>query len=114
MSIADYPDMTYLIVNGHTFEVVDGVAREAIANFPIKKIVSEDASNAVALRDLDSGSYVLEGKFKPYAGATGIFAFASALLVNIIKGSEKSSVQVFYPTNNCVQFLATQPCRYHR
>ena len=88
-----------------SFEVVDSVAREAIGNFPIKKIVSESADTGPVLRSLDSGSYVLHGKFRAYNGATGVLSFSSALMVNIIKSSSKSSVQIFYPVNNCIQFL---------
>lgn len=88
-----------------SFEVVDSVAREAIENFPIKKIVSDSADTAPVLRSLESGTYVLQGKFRAYTGATSVLGFSSALMVNVIKSTAKSSVQVFYPVNNCVQFL---------
>jgi len=101
-------EMKYLILENEEYEVVDGAAREAIeqlkAGSVIQKIVS-DAPDAVALRDLDSGTYVLQGKFIAFTGSTSILGFSSSLLVNIIKGTSKSSVQIFYPTNNCVQFL---------
>lgn len=97
--------MSYLTINGTTYEVADEAARAAVENFPITKIVSESADTAPVLRSLDSGSYVLQGKFRAYTGATGVLSFSSALMVNVIKATSKSSVQVFYPVNNCVQFL---------
>lgn len=102
-------EMKYLVLESEEYEIVDGAAREAIErltnNLAIIKIVSEDSENPVALRDLDSGTYVLQGKFIAFTGSTSIFGFSSSLLVNIIKSTSKSSVQIFYPTNNCVQFL---------
>lgn len=97
--------MSYLKINGETYEVADEAARAAVGNFPITKIVSESADTAPVLRSLDSGSYVLQGKFRAYTGATGVLSFSSALMVNVIKATSKSSVQIFYPSNNCVQFL---------
>lgn len=97
--------MSYLKINGETYEVADEAARAAVGNFPITKIVSESADTAPVLRSLDSGSYVLQGKFRAYTGATGVLGFSSALMVNVIKSTSKSSVQIFYPVNNCVQFL---------
>lgn len=88
-----------------TFEIVDPVARGALDKLPIKLIESPDAKNPVALRTLDSGTYILYGKFIAYPGTTSILSFSSALMVNIIRSSSISSVQVFYPVNNCVQFL---------
>ena len=88
-----------------SFEVVDSVAREAIENFPIEHIVSDSADTGPFLRSLESGSYVLRGKFRAHEGATGVLSFSSALMVNVIKSTSKSSVQIFYPVSNCVQFL---------
>lgn len=101
-------EMKYLVLEDEEYEIVDGAAREAIeklnSDLAIIKIVS-DADDPVALRDLESGTYVLQGKFIAFTGSTSIFGFSSSLLVNIIRGEEKSSVQIFYPTNNRVQFL---------
>ena len=90
------------------FETDDGTALvdyDYLANIPVKRIVSESADTAPVLRDFESGSYILQGKFRAYTGATGVLSFSSALLVNVIKSTSKSSVQIFYPVNNCVQFL---------
>lgn len=90
------------------FDTKDGTALvdyDYLANKPVQRIVSDSADTATVLREFESGSYILQGKFRAYTGATGVLSFSSALLVNVIKSSAKSSVQIFYPTNNCVQFL---------
>ena len=90
------------------FHTADGVALvdyDYLANKPVTRIVSDSADTAPVLRSLESGTYVLQGKFRAYTGATGVLGFSSALVVNVIKSASKSSVQIFYPVNNCVQFL---------
>lgn len=90
------------------FQTKDGVALvdyDYLANKPVTRIVSDSADTAPVLRTLESGSYVLQGKFRAYSGATSVLGFSSALMVNVIKSTSKSSVQIFYPVNNCVQFL---------
>ena len=97
------------------FEVVDQTARDAAneAKTGIRRIESP-SKDPVNLRDLDSGCYVLYGKFRPFAGSTTGLSFSSDLMVNIIKKTSLTSVQVFYPVNNCVQFLAITDDTYER
>lgn len=59
----------------------------------------------VYVRDLESGTYVFYGKFKPFSGSTSTMSFSSKLLVNIVKGSSYTSMMVLYPVNNCVQYM---------
>jgi hypothetical protein len=80
----------------------------------IQFVASTDTSNLLNLRDFESGTYVLSGKFHPYAGSTATVTFASALLVNIITKTAGTHVQVFYPVNNCVQFLEITDDSYER
>ena len=75
-------------------------------NCGITYIESTDTDNPVVLRELESGAYVLKGKFLPYTGATGAISFASSFLVNIITKTAGTYVQVFYPVNNTVSFLS--------
>lgn len=81
---------------------------------PITYLESTDTSNLLNLRDLASGTYVLSGKFRPYSGSTATISFANALLVNIITKTAGTHVQVFYPVNNCVQFLSITDDSYER
>lgn len=67
--------------------------------------VESSTDNMVNVRDLDSGTYVFQGKFRAFSGATSVLSFSSKLLVNIVKGSSYSSMMVLYPVNNCVQYL---------
>lgn len=80
----------------------------------IPRIESLDQNNLVNLRDLESGTYILYGKFRPYAGASNILTFSSSLLVNVITKTAGTHVQVFYPVNNVVQFLAITDTTYER
>lgn len=80
----------------------------------IPKIESLDTENMVVLRDLESGTYVLYGRFKPFAGSDSAMTFSSSLLVNVIKRTAETHVQVFYPFNNCVQHLKITDTDYTR
>jgi len=80
----------------------------------IQKIESTDQSNMVSIRSIDSGTYILYGYFKPYVGADSTMTFSANLLVNILKGDTESHVQVFYPYNNCVQYLKITDNSYER
>lgn len=80
----------------------------------IPKIESLDTENLVVLRDLESGTYVLYGRFTPFAGSDSVMTFSSSLLVNVLKRTDATHVQVFYPLNNCVQHLAITDTDYTR
>lgn len=80
----------------------------------IQRIESTDTENMVVLRDLESGSYVLFGRFVPYAGADSTMMFSSGLLANVIKRTNDTQVQIFYPVNNCVQHLTITDTDYTR
>lgn len=80
----------------------------------IQRIESTDTENMVVLRTLESGSYVLYGRFKPYEGADSAMTFSSGLLVNVIKRTADTQVQIFYPVNNCVQHLTITDTAYTR
>ena len=83
-------------------------------NCNVKYIESNDTSNLLVLREFESGTYILYGKFKPFAGSTSTLTFSSALLVNIVTKTAGTHVQVFYPVNNCVQFLNITDDAYER
>lgn len=87
---------------------------DGVSGGAIQRIESTDTENPVVLRSLDSGTYVLHGKFKPYAGADSTMTFSSALLVNVIKRTSDTQVQVFYPVNNVVQHLTITDSEYTR
>lgn len=101
---------------GKVLGVVNGVPAwvEAKADIGITRIESLDEANLVNLRDLTSGTYVLYGYFRPYAGAPNILTFSSDLLVNVITKPAGTHVQVFYPVNNVVQFLAITDDSFER
>lgn len=80
----------------------------------IPRIESLDDDNLVVLRDLESGTYVLYGRFKPFAGSDSAMTFSSGLLVNVLKRTAETHVQVFYPLNNCVQHLKITDTDYTR
>lgn len=80
----------------------------------IQRIESTDTENMVVLRNLESGSYVLFGRFKPYEGADSTMTFSSGMLVNVIKRTADTQIQVFYPVNNCVQHLTITDTEYTR
>lgn len=73
--------------------------------FPVNYLESLDSANMVNLRDLDSGTYILKGKFRPFDGSTYIYTFSSGMLLSIIKQETISYVQIFYSKDNTIQYL---------
>ena len=73
--------------------------------FPVNYLESLDSENMVNLRDLDSGTYILKGKFRPFEGSTHIYTFSSGMLLSIIKQETTSYVQIFYSRDNTIQYL---------
>ena len=94
---------------GKVLMVKNGVP--AWGKMPIQYIesTSTNPDEIVVLRDLESGSYVLNGTFTPYAGSNRYVKITSDLIVNVVKGKlsgvPTSHLQIFYPVNNVVQFL---------
>lgn len=108
-----------IVIEDAILELQDSLAdlkrlTDSDTNSPIKYVESTDTSNLLNLRDFESGTYILSGKFHPYAGSTASISFTSALLVNIITKTAGTHVQVFYPVNNCVQFLNITDDSYER
>lgn len=83
---------------------------EAMETLPIKYVVSPDANgNKLDIYSLESGTYILEGKFSPYPNSTSTFSFSSGQLVAVRHGSISTVAQVFYPPNNAIQYLDIRP-----
>ena len=96
-------------------EFAPQVPGAAVAAAPtIPRIESTDTENMVVLRDLESGTYVLYGRFKPFAGSDSTMTFSSSLLVNLIRRSADTQIQIFYPVNNCIQYLKITDTEYER
>ena len=106
--------------NGNvTIEIPEGFSGDYndLVNIPsqnIQRIESLDLDNMVNLRDIGSGSYILYGKFKPYSGSGSTLTFESNLLVNILKSTDYSQFQIFYPNDNCIQYLKITDTTYDR
>lgn len=98
-------DISKIRVDGLDYDIKDAVARESIAGLQGITYVESSTDNMVNVRDLESGTYVFLGKFKPFSGSTSTLNFSSRLLVNIVRGSSYTSMMVFYPVNNCVQYM---------
>lgn len=71
---------------------------------PIQRVESLDESNLKNLRDLTTGSYVLYGYFRPYAGASNYLPFDN-LLVNVYHVDEGSHLFEFSTANSEVNFI---------
>ena len=105
-------DQTY---NPESTNAQSGIAvAEALAGLPIKYVENLDSSNPIYLRDMESGTYILYGKFKPFNGSTGTFTFSTGMLVSIQKATAMTYVQVFYSKNNTIQYLEITDETYTR
>lgn len=87
------------LINEITFSEEDG------GDSVIKYIESMDTENRIPIRSLDSGMYILYGRFIPYEGSTSTFTFSTGMLVSIIKQTSVSYIQIFYSKNNTIQYL---------
>lgn len=74
----------------------------------------ESADTLVSLRSLESGTYILYGKFKPFDGSSATFTFSTGMLVSIIKTTSVSYAQVFYSKYNQIQYLEITDESYTR
>ena len=116
IKISNGLDNSDVIVDDY-IDVLEKWKNEVLSSIPpetIRKIESLDLNNMLILRDLDSGTYVLYGEFKPYPEADSTISFSSDILVNIIRRTDDSQVQIFYPHNNCVQYLKITDTSYER
>lgn len=116
------PDIKQALVDGVIYDLMDEVARNKIEELKLQVaasggltyVESTDTENPLSIRDMDSGTYVFYGRFKPYTGSTSTLTFSSKLLVNVVKQTSASHVMVFYPVNNCVQYLKVTDDYYER
>lgn len=80
----------------------------AAADCHIKYLESPDADgNPIYLRDLESGTYILRGRFIGYSipdGATRVVSFSYGFPVVIGRTEEKTYLQCLYPPQNTVQY----------
>lgn len=83
-------------------------------NSPIKYVESLDNENPLYLRDLESGTYVLYGRFRPYNGSTSSCTFSTGMLVSVIRNTSISYLQIFYSKNNTIQYCEITDDTYER
>lgn len=78
------------------------------------KYVESNTDNMIYLRDLESGTYVLYGKFRPYNGSTSTCTFSTGMLVSVIRNTSISYIQIFYSKNNTIQYCEITDDTYER
>lgn len=109
-------DIKSIQVDGIDYAIKDETARNSIGDLeaavselsgktnPIQRVESLDENNMKTLRDLETGSYVLYGYFRPYAGASNYLPFDN-LLVNVYHVNEGSHLFEFSTANSEVNFI---------
>ena len=100
--------------SGSLLSVIVNPGPGSSAECGVTYVESLDLNNPVVLRELDSGSYVLYGKFKAYSGDDTIIVFESKLNANIVKSTDRSSVMIFNPVNSKVECLTIYDDSYER
>ena len=100
--------------SGSLLSVIVNPGSGSSAECGVTYVESLDLNNPVVLRELDSGSYVLYGKFKAYSGDDTIIVFESKLNANIVKSTDRSSVMIFNPVNSKVECLTIYNDSYER
>lgn len=100
--------------SGSLLSVIVNPGSGSPAECGVTYIESLDLANPAVLRELDSGSYVLYGKFKAYSGDDTIIVFESKLNANIVKSTDCSSIMIFNPVNSKIECLTIYDDRYER
>lgn len=103
----DVPDGTDTSEYGNKIRQIVG------GSSPIKYVES-NTENPVFLRDLESGTYILYGKFRPFNGSTSTCSFSSGMLVSVIRNTSISYIQIFYSKNNTIQYCEITDETYER
>ena len=85
-------------------EVLDSIEIDGERLIGLVESPSKDGT-ILCLRDLDSGMYILSGRFKPYRSAAVTYSFSNNILASVIRDDDISYVQVFYPKDNTVQYF---------
>lgn len=80
----------------------------------IHYVESMDAENMLAIRDFESGTYILHGYFTPFTGCTQKYTFSSDMLVSVVRETARSYVQVFYSKGNAIQYLEIDDDNFRR
>ena len=75
---------------------------------------SLDIDNPIVFRDIESGLYLFYGTFIPYTGSTNKIAFPYKVLVNVVKSTQTSYLQLFFPMNNQLQYVVCTDSTYDR
>lgn len=73
------------------------------SNSPVKYINNQDADNRPAIRNLETGTYIIQGYFRWYDGGQ-IVNFNSEQHVTITRRDTESELQMFYPKGNKVVY----------
>lgn len=94
----------YLSNDGTYKELQSGSSDyDNLDNKPVIRII--DQEEPVVIRNLESGQYIFKGRFKAYKEATSTYSFSSPCFVNLVRTTSKTSMQLFYPIGNRVQFF---------
>ena len=93
---------------------IRSIAKGGSNDCPIEYVDNSNSDIPMYLRDFESGTYVLYGKFRPFNGSTGTFTFSTGMLVSIIRTNSMSYVQVFYSKSNTIQYLEITDEEYTR
>ena len=95
-------------------EAAAETAQGLVSEHPVKLVQSLDTANPMYLRDFESGTYILYGKFRPFNGSTSTFTFSSGMLVSVLRTTATTYVQVFYSKANTIQYLEITDDSYTR
>ncbi len=123
-AISDFDDIEAAIKE-QGVDVTDGTDTSEYGNLirriqgsggssPIKYVESLDSENPLYLRDLESGTYILYGKFRPFNGSTSSCTFSTGMLVSVIRNTSISYLQIFYSKNNTIQYCEITDDTYER
>lgn len=96
---------SFLSNDGSYKEVSSGtVDYEELINKPITKIINMDKTNIIYLRNLESGTYILQGyfKFNNLISSSAIVPYETD--AKIVNTGSKTYIQLFFSYNNQLQY----------
>lgn len=94
----------------HVEHMEEGIASAS----GVTRVENTDSENKIPLRSLDSGMYILYGYFTAYEGCTKAFSFSADMIAAVLKETDTSYVQIFYPKGNAIQYLEISDGDYFR
>lgn len=84
---------------------------DQLQNKPIIRLTGTEDSSVI-LRNLETGQYILNGKFIPFDGSTNSITIAYPCFANVVNDTSETGIQIFLPKPNVIRYIAVTDTGY--